>query len=100
MSAERNHPSRNRTQTFLRPPMSVSKTYSATPKTFAMRYPWLQTGFERADHTPKKMTTFEGGQGLLCNTTWGEVLDRELAAQRAREREYDERHQSLRRMLR
>src|SRR5262249_38300788 len=99
MSADRNHQNQSRTQKFSGPPTFASKTNSPTPKAFSMRYPWLTIGSGLADATSTK-TTFDGGPGLLCGTTWGEQLDREYAAAKQRERELDERHKSLERMVR
>src|SRR5262249_48260984 len=98
MSAERNHQSRNQTQKSSGPPMSVTKTNSPTPKTFEQRYPWLHTGLESADGTLNKRS--DGTVGILSGAIWGEQLDCEIAAAKQRDREYDERHRSLQRMLR
>jgi len=89
-----------KTKPSLPPRTSVTETSWPMLATSTTPYPWQTTGFEPADGTSKRMTTFEGGQGLLCGTTWGEPLDRELAARKERDRIYAERQQSLQRMLR
>src|SRR5262249_15108883 len=101
MNAAKNLQSKNQTQKSSPPRTPGIGISLPMRENLETRYPWQRTGFEPADGTKeKRRMTFEGGQGLLCGTTWGEQLDRELAAKGAREREYDERHQSLQRMLR
>src|SRR5262249_20826538 len=91
-------PSQNQTKTSLPPPTPVMQPSSVAPKTFATRYPWLQTGLEPADDTSK--TRSDGTVGILSGAVWDEKFERELAAAKARDREYDARHNSLERMLR
>src|SRR5262249_4675606 len=100
MSAANHRPNHQTTKLSLPLPTSATKTNSLMPKTFGMRYPWLQTGFERAGDTWKEKTTFDDGQGLLSGRTWGEQFNRKIAAAKQRDLELDERHRSLQRMLR
>jgi len=99
-NAERNPMTRPQTKPSSPRPTPVSKISLPMPETSTTLLPWQRSGFESGAATPKPKTTFEGGQGLLCNTVWGAPLDREVAAQKERDRQREERHQSLKRMLR